>query len=1114
MKGQWGAPYTNHWVVPATPYLKITVNQNGIQKLPANLLPEPYRSVDPSRLQLWHRGRQIAISIAENKDILFYAVVNDGSSDALLYRPYTGKQDNPYSSFFSDKSAYFLTSGPANSGLRMKEVPIPAQTDILPEKYHLQNDVTLFTDDYSQSIDINFYLPSLMQSYLENGKGLTGKIYGKHKNLTHAALLGDFKQSILFKDLYTEDPSLPASVEALIFGRAPEQNKISILFGKSEATLRTVYPSITFDGFTSSRSRFNVNYASSSSSDLSNSGEALLSIISNNITDSYRTTTMFSPTYIKSEYPQKTTMSGQSSKIFTFTQKVSSYSKARIIGTPNNAAAYDITDPSATKILSNITNIADGLELFYENRPDSPSKIYISNQVNLIGSAQLQHVTLQSISPDQYDYLIITNSLLFTSASKYANYRNSEKGGNFRTLVIDVQEIYDQFNYGEPSPVAIRRFVDFMLSKGVRQKHNLLLVGPAIAWGDKFKSNKDLPGQVPSIGPPGSDLLLVEGLAGAPEDVPAIPVGRIPAVTSDQVDNYLEKVKVYESSSVDIAWKKRVLHLSGGKTSAEITQLRNALGVLSPFVQNGEVGGSVKPFVKQSIVEVEPVDITRDVNEGVGMISYFGHGSPSVTDLDMGYASDLKKGYQNAGKYPLMYFNGCGVGNIFKGNWNSDLAASDHVPLSFDWLLARDKGAIAIIANSYYSFLSPSSRYVNELYQKLFMETSAAEFSIGKIQQEVARKIKNSGNYGEMDRANLHQSVLQGDPALHLIRTQYPDYLVDPDEAITLHAASSEKTLETSDKIKLAIAMANQGKNSKEGTIDLRIRFFYQSGKVISQTASIPLFPNVDTLYIDLRPEGTLQKIEVAIDPSAKIQELSKANNVAELLVDWEVAKKLKLYPSERIRDLVAPLLDVTFNNRIIPNNAVISPNPTIRFTLTDDRLILGDTSLLDIRIKPCGDNSCNYTRLNFSDPNIILVPSDGNQLVIKYSPQNWTSGTYEMLITSRDKSGNTISQPYRTTISISEGQHKVSVIASPNPATSNHVLFEIKGINPSHLVSGTFKIYNTRGIIETSKTLSAGETNWYWIPASPAGVYLYKVEINAKDTDIQHLNGKVIIGK
>jgi len=57
------------------------------------------------------------------------------------------------------------------------------------------------------------------------------------------------------------------------------------------------------------------------------------------------------------------------------------------------------------------------------------------------------------------DYLIISHADFLTQAQQLADYRTQANG--FRTKVIDVQDIYDEFNNGLMDPVAIRDFISY-----------------------------------------------------------------------------------------------------------------------------------------------------------------------------------------------------------------------------------------------------------------------------------------------------------------------------------------------------------------------------------------------------------------------------------------------------------------------------------------------------------------------------------------------------------------------------------------------------------------------------------------------------------------------------
>ena len=165
----------------------------------------------------------------------------------------------------------------------------------------------------------------------------------------------------------------------------------------------------------------------------------------------------------------------------------------------------------------------------------------------------------------------------------YADYRSSEAGGGFNALVVNTQQLYDQFAYGEKTPLGIRRFARFMYLGSNRQTKYVFLIGKAVSLPDRYfrddfpnfldirqnfaHSQIDL---VPTIGFPPSDNALVSGLSDNDlrQSTPDIPIGRIPAINPSQVLSYLEKVIEHETVP-NMLWQKNIIHLSGGNTVSE-----------------------------------------------------------------------------------------------------------------------------------------------------------------------------------------------------------------------------------------------------------------------------------------------------------------------------------------------------------------------------------------------------------------------------------------------------------------------------------------------------------------------------------------------------------------
>jgi hypothetical protein len=127
------------------------------------------------------------------------------------------------------------------------------------------------------------------------------------------------------------------------------------------------------------------------------------------------------------------------------------------------------------------------------------------------------------------------------------------------------------------------------------------------------------------------------------------------ATNNAEAINYLEKVKETESRVNPELWQKDILHLSGGQNVNEIKNFKLILDGVSSKVRTGILGGKITSLSKQTNQEIEPIDISKKVNAGLGMITFVGHGSTSEIDLNIGYCSPPENGFLNKGKYPIMF---------------------------------------------------------------------------------------------------------------------------------------------------------------------------------------------------------------------------------------------------------------------------------------------------------------------------------------------------------------------------------------------------------------------------------------------------------------------------
>jgi hypothetical protein len=777
---KWSGVNGNEWLAGkySQPWVRIGVATKGIHKVNVSDLPQAFKDADKNRLELWHRGVQVSIIKADASEILFYGVPNDGASDQLLYRLETSRK-NPYYSTYSDESAYFLTINPTTNGNRAITPVVSPNPGAVTLQSHIKTDIKKYANEYSHST-ANFYRPATFNSYFEEGKqgtgtALLGEILGANIQTSNP-------KSVLYTNSYVP---VPFSFQIKVpFGAQPKKVTVhikarlgastaEIYVGKTAGTLRSV-------GTLNVTDLNDYDYTF----DLQNddfdpvTGAATLGFKS---TKTGSDGSGYSVSYFIVEYDQAIDMQSLNSYEFVFPATTSgSQSKIAISNPAASAKVYDVSNADVPKIISGPLN-----DLAID-RDDKKLTLLVTNETTTVAPAKIGSVTFQDINPADFDYLIVCANSLNSSATTFGEYRKTlSPGAKYKPLVKNITDIYNQFNYGEPSPVAIRRYVDFMISDNNKNKF-LLLLGRSVTYFER--SVREIPDEVPTIGFPGSDMLLVDGLGGEMDDVPAIPVGRVSASTNQQVLDYLAKVTVYENDT-DLAWRKNVMHMSGGKSTSEVNQFAGYMAGIAGSVTNAPYSGSVLPRPKTNpALLIEQMTFSTELNgNGLGMVSYFGHGSVDQTDYNAGYVSDPGKGYNNPTRYPVLFYNGCGVNNIFSGRTGLFGSSPNNLvrPMSLDWLLTPGKGAIIVFGNTWDAFASNSNEYLDRLYPLIFQVSDSQRKTIGQILQEVARQTKiakgytyNAGQnsrvaaFYNVDRANVHQILLQGDPALRILITE------------------------------------------------------------------------------------------------------------------------------------------------------------------------------------------------------------------------------------------------------------------------------------------------------------------------------------------------------
>jgi hypothetical protein len=793
-------PDPTRWINYAQPYYKIPIAENGIYRLTTAELQRagvPVQQITPSSMQVFHRGVEQAVYVDGEADghfdigdfLEFYGQRNDGAPDSLLYRSYSA-QPHRYYSLFNDTTAYFLTwtTGAGQPGKRMASYT-DTTSNLVPEMYHWAEDLRLFTDNYPG------WPAGLLQkveySHYEAGEGYTGSIQQKNKSFT-----------IPFDLINAVRNGPTPEVDVLLVGRGFSNHRVNCLVG-STPTSQRLLDSTRFMGYDNARIQRTLSW-----SDAGPDGRLFVSTVSGGeatLTDDY------SVSYSRVRYPQQLTANGQTQTVFRLETNERTRSRLDVTNVVPGTRFWDISNPDAPIRLGTTTTENPGTVRVVVRNTDTPRTLFSTAEFRTVPA--IQPVSFVDWNNRKPTYLIITHDLLLhpggtsgkiNAIKAYADYRASVAGGSYDTLTATMQQLFDQYSYGERHPLAIRRFARQMLQQGKGVIPYLLLIGrgrstPGIRR-DPLQAQLDM---VMTAGFPGSDGIFTTGLSSTEPDVPALPTGRINAGTPQEVLDYLNKVKQYESWSDNALWRKNILHLSGGQSAGERDLFRGLVNSYQSLAASPSLGARVTTFAKATDNLVEPLSTAKPVNEGVGLITFFGHSGLDLTDLDIGFCSNDALGYHNTGQYPLLLVNGCAIGNFFFGR----------PTLTTDWVLTPNRGAIAAIAQSHLGYTDVMHDYTTQFYT-LLTDSTYLYKSFGQLQQETIRRVLAKTPGGRV-LANTQQMVLQGDPAIHLFPFRTPDYALTSG-GMTVQDAHGGPLTTLSDSVHIRAVVENAGQYRPE----------------------------------------------------------------------------------------------------------------------------------------------------------------------------------------------------------------------------------------------------------------------------------------------------------
>jgi len=871
--------FGNEWVVNNQQYYKIPIGENGIYQIDYTTLQQagfPVASVDPRRIQLFFRGVEQAIEVQGQQDarfnpedyIRFYGKRNDGTLDAELYEPNTA-QPHPHYNLYSDTTAYFLTWRlDARVGKRVTSFSENNVGGLPAEPYHLQTERQIFADEYAQGRLYPIGSASRATSRLSTfdyGEGWTGKRTRQGESVDYTIPVSNPIGS-------GSNPNL----QLVLTGRNNQPHNVTIQVGSSAGSLRTL-ATAEFSYYDSHQIDTTLAW-----SDVG-SDQIVVRLTVNGVDGKADNISLALLEFNYAQQPDAQTQNQLLSLVANTTAK----SYLEVANSPADAQLWDVTEPDNVEIIG--YNISGNTLSAIIPNTNVPRQLLLA-EVQPI--ADIQRVTMPTLEASA-KFLMIGHSALRQPVGAYSDpidaYRDYRVSTGHQPLLVDIDQLYNLFSYGEITPLAIRRFVDYMLSVG--SPENLLLIGKGLTVNYNYHRRDPATFQVqdyiPPGGMPGSDIVLTSGLAGSDGIGVAIPTGRVNANTAQEVANYLDKVKeeeirtlaedYQESSTREALWKKNLVHLSGGVSSFELMLYARYVDNFATIAKNHFLGGEVVTQQKQTNSVSELINIAEEVNQGVSLITFFGHSSTTISDMDIGFVSNDEFGYRNQGKYPAILLNGCNAGNVF----------STTTTFGEDWIRTANRGALHVMAHSSIGISSVLKQYSDRFYEVAFGDSAWVDQPVGSVKKEAERRfIAQVGELAwEMHTSQVQQLVHQGDPALTLFGRSQTDYEIDANNIFVAQLQDGPITA-ASDSFSVNCIVRNFGRTQTD-SLAVSLQRTFSDGT--AETYGPVWYPPVlyqDTLQFTVpNQEGNANagnnRLEVIIDSPDSVAELNEANNRA-----------------------------------------------------------------------------------------------------------------------------------------------------------------------------------------------------------------------------------------
>ncbi len=311
---------------------------------------------------------------------------------------------------------------------------------------------------------------------------------------------------------------------------------------------------------------------------------------------------------------------------------------------------FNVTDPANVRLISGVA----GSYTFRDTLRTGEVTEYWATSVGawktIAGAQKVANQDLRGYAGGA-DFIILTSEEFKSVADRIKTFREQPANGGLKSIVVDVANIYNEFGGGLPDISAIRDYLKYAYESWTLKPTFVLFLGGA------SYDYKNILGTRSSYVPTWQSAeSRNEIFSYATDDffarftqngLPSLVLGRISARTVREANIVVDKTIRYRAESADDSWKMRILYVGDDSWTSETedgtmhsddAETLSSAAFTPDEIEKKKIYIAEYPTVFTAQGRRKPgaaQDIIDQVNQGVLILNYSGHGNPKVWAHEM-----------------------------------------------------------------------------------------------------------------------------------------------------------------------------------------------------------------------------------------------------------------------------------------------------------------------------------------------------------------------------------------------------------------------------------------------------------------------------------------------